>query len=66
MRDDPISTLSLIAEIAGNAIERERERRRETGVMPSSERTEALLLSLTFVKRLARGSARNGAGRVAP
>ena len=32
MRDDPISTLSLIAGSAGKAIDREREQRRVTGV----------------------------------
>jgi hypothetical protein len=53
MRDDTISTLSLIAKIAGKAIDRERERRRVTGVTWGSERIEALLLHLTIIKRLA-------------
>ena len=54
MRDDPISTLSLIAGSAGKAIDREREQRRVTGVTWGSERIEALLLHLTIIERLAR------------
>lgn len=51
---DPINSLSHIAQIAGKAIERECEQRRKTGITPGSERTEALLLHLTIIKRLAR------------
>lgn len=51
---EPLDTLSLIARIAGNAIERERGRRRETGVTPGNERTEGLLLHLSIIRRVAR------------
>jgi hypothetical protein len=51
---EPIDTLSFIARIAGKAIERERERRRETGVIPGGERTEGLLLHLSIIRRAAR------------
>jgi histone H3/H4 len=53
---EPLDTLSLIARIAGKAIEREREKRRETGVSPGSERMQALLLDLAVIRRLARGA----------
>ncbi|MHC2292871.1 hypothetical protein [Bradyrhizobium barranii] len=56
MSDDRISTLSLIAKIAGRAIQKDREQRREAGVTPAIERTETLLLHLTIIKRLARGA----------
>lgn len=51
---EPIDTLGLIARMASKAIEREREQRREAGVTPGGERTEALLLHLTIIRRLAR------------
>ncbi|MDI2076557.1 hypothetical protein [Bradyrhizobium sp. Mp27] len=53
---EPLDTLSLIARIAGKAIERAREQRRETSITQDSERTAALLLDLTIIKRLARGA----------
>jgi len=56
---EPIDTLSFIAQIAGKAIDREREQRRETGIMPGSERTEGLLLYLSIIRRLARGARAN-------
>jgi hypothetical protein len=48
--------LSLIARIAGRAIEKQREQRRETGVSCSDGSIQALLLYLTVIERLARGA----------
>ena len=49
-------TLSLIVRIAGKAIEKQREQRRETGVSSGDGSIQALLLYLTVIRQLARGA----------
>ncbi|WP_143198735.1 hypothetical protein [Bradyrhizobium sp. AS23.2] len=47
-------TIRLIAQIASTAIDEEREDRRQTGLPCSRGRTQALLLHLSIIRRLAR------------
>lgn len=53
---EPNDTIRLIARIASTAIDRECEDRRETGLPCSRGRTQALLLHLTIIRRLARAA----------
>jgi hypothetical protein len=53
---EPNDTLRLIAQIASTAIDKEREDRRETSLPCSRDRTQALLLHLTIIRRLARAA----------